>query len=205
MVLNLSSISSKLLLTTLFVSSTLGLTSVAGFAQSRPTRSADTTTFECVRLGSGFATIARRGNRTTSPMITWNSTAFGREFTPQRRCEIVSQRLTKAVTRSGGRLSRLRLTYGNLGTNPVICSINNQDEVCNSKNLLLTLNQADRGKEQEILTQMLSFSTKGTGSSLQRGRFFVNFGQAADDALKADTPTPTDTTPTPTTPSGGGF
>ncbi|MHC5731056.1 MAG: COP23 domain-containing protein, partial [Nostoc sp.] len=79
-----------------------------GLAQTQPTRKADITTFQCIRQGTGYATVARRGSRQTGAMITWNSTAFGPKFTPQKRCELVSQRLSKAVISSGGKLSTLK-------------------------------------------------------------------------------------------------
>ena len=68
------------------------------------------TTFQCVTSGRNIVTIARRGNVTTDPMIVWKSTEFGREYTPWQRCQIVSNRLTKAVAQNGGRLSNLQLS-----------------------------------------------------------------------------------------------
>ena len=68
------------------------------------------TVFDCVKNESDsgdskvvtFATFARRGERRSSaPLITWNSTEFGSEYPPEKRCGIVSQKLkfTKTVKR----------------------------------------------------------------------------------------------------------
>lgn len=99
------------------------------------------------------------------------------------KCEIVSERLTQAVAANGGKLSKLRMTHGNIGRNPVICYINNSNEQCNSKNLLLTLNQSDRGKESQILQQLVTFGIQGTGPTLTRGRAIINLGIEVENAL----------------------
>ncbi|MBW4501611.1 MAG: COP23 domain-containing protein [Scytonema hyalinum WJT4-NPBG1] len=197
MVFNLKA---KFFMVALTVSSTLLLTSELGLSQTQGAPKTDATTFQCVRQGSGYATIAQRGNRRTSPIITWNSTAFGPQYTPQKRCEAVSQRLTQAVASSGGRLSKLRITNGTLNSTPVICYITNKEEQCNSKNLLLTLNQSDRGKEEEILKQLMAFSVSGTTAPLTRGtdnRTIIGIGDVVEKALETDgaTVSPTSTLP----------
>jgi hypothetical protein len=58
------------------------------------------TVFHCVPFKGNYATIARRGDRVTPPLIEWTST-LGTEWTPQRRCQEVSQRLTRAVEMTG--------------------------------------------------------------------------------------------------------
>jgi len=168
----------RVFISALTISGTLALTSEFGLSQTQPIA----TTFRCVALGSGYATVAQRGERVTSPMITWNSTAFGPEFTPQRRCEIVSERLTQAVAAHGGKLRYLRLTHGTICNNPVICYINNPNEDCNSNNLLLTLNQSDTDKVGQILKQLVNFSVNGTGN-VSRGRTEVELGIQVENAL----------------------
>lgn len=60
------------------------------------------TTFNCIRSGDNFATVARRGKRTTQPMILWE-TKLGL-WDAWERCRVVSQRLSDAVAESGGAL-----------------------------------------------------------------------------------------------------
>ena len=124
------------------------------------------TTFACVRVGGNPATIAIRGERKTSPMIMWKDTSYG-AYTPQRRCEIVSQRLTRAVA-SRGKLSSLNITYGILNSLPVICYITRKEEKCNSENILFSLRSNEIGKEQEILDGLLNFSKIGKGDPTMR-------------------------------------
>jgi hypothetical protein len=45
------------------------------------------TIFKCVKQGNGWATIAKRGSLTISPLITWDTKEFGEEFTPKERCK----------------------------------------------------------------------------------------------------------------------
>jgi Circadian oscillating protein COP23 len=201
--------SATLLMTALTISSSLVLTSEVGFSQPRPTAKSNATTFACVRQGAGYATVARRGSRQTGAMITWNSNAFGPQYTPEKRCKAVGDRLTKAVAASGGRLSSLKITNGVIGSSSVICYINSTRELCNSNNLILTLNQSDSGQEAEIMKQLASFSVNGTGTPLTRaadGRTIVRLGVQIDKALEANSTTGSSPqqlapTPTPTTPS----
>jgi hypothetical protein len=171
-----------------------------GMSQTQPTQNTNATIFRCVsQQGGGYATIAQRGNRKTSPLITWKSTVFGPQFSPLQRCETVSERLTKAVAASGGRLNTLRMTHGMLNSYPVLCYIRNPRESCNNENILLTLNQSDRGKEPQILEQLMSFSVKGTGTPLTRdtdGRTIVYLGLGVEEALAQgdETPSPNSTT-----------
>jgi hypothetical protein len=193
-----------LLMTALTISSTLVLTSEVGFSQPRPAAKSNPTTFGCVRQGNGYATVARRGSRQTGAMITWNSNAFGPQYTPEKRCKAVGDRLTKAVAASGGRLSSLKITNGVIGSNSVICYINSTRE-CNSNNLILTLNQSDSGQEAEIMKQLASFSVNGTSPPLIRdaGRTIIRLGLQIDKALEVNSTTgssPQQLAPT-TTPS----
>ncbi|MEH2381783.1 MAG: COP23 domain-containing protein [Nostoc sp.] len=184
-------ISTKLLMSAI-VSSIFVLPSEFGLAQTQPTRKADVTTFHCIRQGKGFATVARRGSRQTGAMITWNSTAFGPKFTPQKRCELVSQRLSKAVISSGGKLSTLKLTHGIVGSNPVVCYINSTREVCNPNNLILTLNQSERGQEEQVLNEFKKFSVGATSTPLSReadGRTIIRLGVQIDKAFETDNAT----------------
>ncbi len=185
------------LLSAIVVSSGIvGLAGLPGFAQLSPTNQAAPalTTFHCVRVDNTFATIARRSDRATPPMITWQDTSFGPQYTPERRCQIVSDRLTQAVAQNGGKLTNLRLTYGPVNGFPVICYVRNREEPCSSGNLLLTLRQDDRGKESQILQQILTFSIQGQGAPLTRGPSSapepIAFGSEVERALNSYSITP---------------
>jgi len=129
----------------------------------RPNPVAAATVFRCVSYGSGFATIAQRGTRTSEPMITWESYVFGAEYTPEQRCQTVSQKLTRAVSQNGGSLKNLLLTTGNLNGQTVICYINMGAANCNSSNMLFTLNPENARDPGAALATVLRF---GSGAGL---------------------------------------
>ncbi|OKH50482.1 hypothetical protein NIES2101_19315 [Calothrix sp. HK-06] len=179
------------------------------------TRTAQKTTFHCIRNGNGYATVARRGNAQTGAMITWNDTSFGSRFTPKDRCAIVGQRFNKALSKSSYSLSLLKLTHGIIRSNPVICYIGSTTEKCNDNNLILTLNKSELGQERRIIDQLKNFSVNGTGTPLLRSaenRSIARFGKQVDDAFKSgatqaatpelDVTVPESTTPTVSAPQG---
>ncbi|MCS6959230.1 MAG: COP23 domain-containing protein [Pseudanabaenaceae cyanobacterium SKYGB_i_bin29] len=154
----------------------------------QPPSNATVTVFECVPFNGKYATIARRGDRVTPPMIEWTTT-LGGEWTPQRRCQEVSQRLTRAVAASGGKLRNLQLTYGSVKGRRVICYIDASTPVnaCNERNLLFTLRPEDIGKEREILQTIVQFSLTGTGNRVQQsaGQDYALLGDAVEDILSS--------------------
>lgn len=179
-------INSQALGATLVIAGTLGVQATPSFSQNTLPSSPLTTTFQCIPMGGGYATVAQRDGRTTPPMITWNSQEFGPNFTPQQRCNIVTERLTKAVATNGGKLRNLQLTYGRIRGIPVICHVNSRTEGCNNNNLLLTLRASDRGKERLILKQLVNFSVKGSGTAVQQSapQDYAPIGEAIERSLE---------------------
>ncbi len=180
------------------LASALVLTGTAAFAgqQTRLITNSlreTTTTFQCVTSGRNFVTIARRGNVTTDPIIVWKSTEFGREFTPWQRCQIVSNRLTKAVTDNGGRLTNLQLTTGTINNLPVVCYVNGRGR-CNSENILFTLDSRNAKNPSQVLSRLINFAQDGGGPvSVLRtraggelsGQQFVPFGDLVDRSFQS--------------------
>ncbi|MEG4530713.1 COP23 domain-containing protein [Microcoleus sp. D2_18a_D3] len=128
------------------------------------TQSEPPTIFKCVRQGSGWATIAQKGTFVVSPLITWNTTEFGSEYTPEERCNIVSPKLTKAVADNGGKLGYLKLTVGSVNNQKVVCVLSHGQTSCNSENLLFTLNQNNSQKSEEVVAKIFNVS-RGNASS----------------------------------------
>jgi Circadian oscillating protein COP23 len=144
------------------------------------------TVFECRAKGKDFVTMAKRGNRLVGPMITWTDKSFG-TYTPQKRCQIVSQRLTKAVS-SSGTLNSLRLSNGMVNNKPVICFILKNGDTCTSENLLFTLKNNEIGQEKKIIADLLDFSKLGSGKGTQRKttETYETYGSAIDAALSEE-------------------
>jgi Circadian oscillating protein COP23 len=158
------------------------------------------TTFHCTAMPGGtYATVAKRGDRQTPPMILWTSTLgeFG-QYTPQRRCEIVSDKFTQAVALNGGKLKSMLLTYGLNNRQRVICYVSSQNGSCNSENQLFTLRPADRGRERQILERLVNFGIHGTGTPVQQSGelFYANVGESIERFFAdADSKEPATTSP----------
>jgi len=156
----------SILLASLIFSGTAALTGLAlipfAVAPGRVLAVEVSTTFRCVRDGDGFATIAQRGDRTTPPIITWNSTLG--QYTPQERCNIVSQKLTAAVAQNAGKLKNLQLLTGAINNRAVICVVNNVQPLCNLSNVLFTLRPENARNSDEVLARLHNFSVKGSGA-----------------------------------------
>jgi len=175
----------KYLLSFFAVFSAFALTGNQTVAQSR-----FPTTFHCIRQrDSSLVTVARRGKRQTSPLFIWKSTSWGPKYPPQKRCKIVGQRLTKAVSANGGKLSGLYMTHGIVNRYPVICYIDDPNGGCTSSNILLTLPLSEKSvdKRNEVLHSIAEFSKKGTGSGLTRGTYSVDL-EDIDDAFPQSDP-----------------
>jgi Circadian oscillating protein COP23 len=128
------------------------------------------TTFKCVQQSTGqstgWATIAERGNIVSkSPLLTWNSKEFGTDWTPEQRCKTVSQRLTDAVAKNGGKLANLDLTTGKIDNGyTVVCMITARQKSCNRNNVLFTLKKENSQNPSAILAKITNFA-KGDASN----------------------------------------
>jgi len=116
-----------------------------------------------------IGTFATRGNVTSqTPIITWNSTEFGAEYSPENRCKIVSKRLTNAVVHNGGKLGSLALSTGLLNNQSVVCFITLDRPECSETNLLFTLNSENAKNTQSVLANMFNFGkARGTNTNAE--------------------------------------
>ncbi len=111
-----------------------------------------------------WGTFAKRGNAISEfPMLAWNTTEFGSDYSPSKRCNIVSQRLTGAVADNGGKLSNLELTTGMLNDYPVVCFVSNRSSKCRDSNLLFTLKQENAKNPKQVLAKMILFGKGKAG------------------------------------------
>ncbi|MEC4892453.1 MAG: COP23 domain-containing protein [Oscillatoria sp. PMC 1050.18] len=124
----------------------------------------ETTIFNCVQQQGSWATIVQRGNVSSSPIISWQTVEFGEKWTPEKRCQHVSEKLTQAVKNNGGELTNLELTYGDVDGYTVICLVKSQ-ESCNSANQLFTLNEQNRANPALALKKLDNFAQGKAGES----------------------------------------
>ncbi|MBD2543281.1 hypothetical protein H6G72_05320 [Planktothricoides sp. FACHB-1370] len=116
------------------------------------------TTFKCVQMNSGWATIAEQGNAVSkTPLFTWNSEEFGDNWTPENRCYEVTRRLNVFVGKNGGKLSNLSLTPGQLNGLTVVCVVN-QQSACTNDSLLFTLSQKNAATPRTAIAKITDFS-----------------------------------------------
>lgn len=127
----------------------------------------DPAIFSCVQQGSGWATRVERGNSVSkSPLITWNTTEFGSEFTPEKRCQIVSQKLTDVVAQHGGLLGNLQLTTGKVDdSQTVVCVITPEQQLCNRNNMLFTLSKKNAEDPNQALAKITNVAYSKSNSS----------------------------------------
>jgi len=131
---------------------------------TNPANPSGKTEFLCVEdVQDGWITMAQRNNlRTIKPLLVWQTTEFGDNWTPEKRCNHVTEKLNKAVGNNNGYLSNLALTYGPVGNYTVIC-VTTSPETCTTNNMLFTLKQDNAQKPQEVLTTIVGFA-KNQGS-----------------------------------------
>jgi hypothetical protein len=161
--------------------------------QAKPANSNNqSTVFRCVRSGSGFATVAERGGRRSAPMITWQRYVSA-EYTPEARCNSVSQKLTNAVAQNGGSLRNLLLTSGRVNSETVICYVNSGAR-CNTSNTLFTLSRENASDPGSVLASLLRFGAGASGGPVPESAnggedtpTEVNMEAAVDEAFSAGT------------------
>jgi hypothetical protein len=167
-----------------------------------PQANANQTQAQCVPLSQGeFETVMRQGSHSAT-LIRWThrgSAYFGGQYTPERRCRAVTQRLNQAMAQNGGRLSNLLLTNGMVNNETVICALGPMETACTSGNVLFTLKPENAYRAGQILGQLLQISRYGGAAGFiteTEGQTYVNLGDWADQALvdsgeaAADSPAP---------------
>lgn len=143
--------------------------------------------FKCITQGSGFATVVSAGDRNI-PIITWNNPQFSPQFTPEKRCQKVSEKFQTAVNKHGA--GNLLLTTGVVKKQGVICLVNGGLLGCNPDNILLTLSGENAKDPGIALAKLLNISTTGSGSPIQerQGKQVVPLSTLITQALRSATP-----------------
>ncbi|MEK0194548.1 MAG: hypothetical protein EA000_13305 [Oscillatoriales cyanobacterium] len=162
------------------------------------------TTFECIKAGSGYATIAvTQEGAKTEPLITWNSQAMaGSGFTPQSRCNEVTGRLNTVVANVGGSFSDVLLTTGSVNRLGVVCWVNDEQSGCDDSNVLVTMSPGrDPGKFlANLVNRRANPFEAGVPGSETTARTVVRFGRFVEQELAAAARN----RPSNKRPSGGG-
>jgi Circadian oscillating protein COP23 len=125
-----------------------------------PTSTATASTIQ-VRC-EALSTVVQKGER-QALMFNWHTNYFGAEFTPDKRCQIVSARIQAAADLNGGTLKGLQLGSGILNNQMVICILQAGGEnKCTDRNLLFTLKPENAKRSQAIIGKILIFAKNGS-------------------------------------------
>lgn len=136
-----------------------GLTAVLAFGQAEVRADASAgSKFYCGSFEGAPSTMTTTKSGKQVPIITWKSSHFsGSGYTPQRRCEIVSQRFNTLHQRGQMNL----LTTGRMNGLPVICAAATNPGPCVQDGLLYTLKPGQNATQ--TLKNLISIRTKASG------------------------------------------
>jgi parallel beta-helix repeat protein len=135
------------------------------------TNHSDKVSFQCVQVKGGYATFVQRDNPAVLPrtMINWTR-QIGPEYTPEKRCQIVTDNLNRVVNNNGGRIDNLSFVSGKVRGSSVICLANSSSLGCNDSNMLFTLSAKNAKNPREVINSLASSidsSASGGGSPVQ--------------------------------------
>jgi Circadian oscillating protein COP23 len=155
-----------------------------------PTATALTLKVSCDNL----TTIVQKGDR-KAPLFNWRTNYFGTEYTPDKRCQLVSARLQTAADGNGGTLKGLELGSGTLNSQPVVCILGTGENSCTDRNLLFTLNPENAKSSQAVIAKILTFANDGSTTVDESARISSksngNLGSWERQAFPASKKTPT--------------
>ncbi|MGB3236968.1 MAG: COP23 domain-containing protein [Geitlerinemataceae cyanobacterium] len=144
-------------------------------------RSEQPSSFQCRTEDGIHYTIALRSDgEESNPMIVWTSDAFeSAGYPPQRRCEVVSDRLNTVLAENGDTLEGLYLTTGRVNGQSVICTVGSTNSGCNQNNLLFTLSGNNARNPEAVLENLSSRATHTSGNLIQEsgGQLYVDLDE----------------------------
>jgi Circadian oscillating protein COP23 len=110
-----------------------------------------------------LTTVVQKGDRQAT-MLTWNYDGFGKEFTPEKRCQIVSERLQQVANNNGGTFKDLQLASGTVNSQVVICALQANNNKCNRQNILFTLKPENARNPEAVVQKIFGFAQDGSSS-----------------------------------------
>jgi Circadian oscillating protein COP23 len=114
--------------------------------------------FTCTDVSGRLATAVKT-KKGDVPLIYWDSGAFGASFSPQVRCQKVTQRFTNLY--GSGQLKYLAV--GKVSSQSVICGLKVSKANCNSENMLFTLKPGS--DPRNVLRQLNAVRNRAANSA----------------------------------------
>ena len=115
-------------------------------------------TYYCAQLNGGWNTFVNTP-RGRIDLINW-ANEFAPDWTPQKRCDAVSQRFQKFL--DAGNLKFIRT--GNINQQPVLCVANIRGGSCPDDNVLVTLKPGV--DPEKVLIDLVDFRRSVSGQTL---------------------------------------
>ncbi|MEY3403940.1 MAG: COP23 domain-containing protein [Dolichospermum sp.] len=117
--------------------------------------------FTCALRDKYPVTVVRHPTRGSVPLIVWTNTSqISDTWTPQKRCQEVSDRFQKLQNQGQLRI----LKTGTVNGQSVICGLGTNQGACDRKNVLLTMTK-DRDPNQ-VLEQLLNTRVGAGGEAV---------------------------------------
>ena len=163
-----------------------GITVVISFGQAAVRADASAgSKFYCGSFEGAPSTMTTTKSGKKVPIITWKSSHFsGSGYTPQRRCEIVSQRFNTLHQRGQMNL----LTTGRMNGLPVICAAATNPGPCVQDGLLYTLKPGQNATQ--TLKNLISIRTKASGPLTETAsRLYISIEEIENAHEKGSTST----------------
>jgi hypothetical protein len=123
-----------------------------------PAEAKRTAVFTCADVSGRLATAVKT-KKGDVPLIYWDSGAFGASFSPQVRCQKVTQRFTNLY--GSGQLKYLAV--GKVSSQSVICGLKVSKANCNSENMLFTLKPGS--DPRNVLRQLNAVRNRAANSA----------------------------------------
>lgn len=138
---------------------------------------------------SDLTTVIQQGQY-RAVLFQWNTHFFGGNYTPSKRCEIVSDKLDSLIKANDGQFSGIRFIPGLVNNYPVICSPKTGESSCNPQNILFTLKPENRAKANEIVLSLKDPNTYGSFSINEARRPEADLGEWAKRNLNLNSTYP---------------
>ena len=133
---------------------------------------------------SNLTTVIQQGE-SSAVLFTWKTNYFGNDYTPAKRCQIVSDKLNALIEANDGKFDGIKFTDGIVRNYPVICSLKSGEASCNQNNILFTLKPENRAKAQEIIRLLEDPNNLGTSGPINEARRIkVDLGKWAKRNLR---------------------
>jgi hypothetical protein len=116
------------------------------------------TSISCISSGGKFTTVAEQGSE-RAVLFTWKTTEFGPEYTPEKRCQIVSAKFNNFVQENGGSFANLSLTIDSVNGYPVVCMKKTGVGSCR---VLFTLKKENQSQAEKIILSLQDPGSKGS-------------------------------------------